>query len=470
MSPKTVLLPATLATMLIAAPPKPGTLQPINLNLIAIDSHGQSVPGLTAEDLQVFDNGKRRRIVWLRPLAQTNPTSIFIVFDLLNSDFAARARSATEITEALERLGIDDHVYLYLLSNAQRIRNPDGRADASARANFFAVHGVTARSEKPSDGIPWTRRVKPILDDALRQVNSLKSQEERLPELRIQPTWSALGALIPQLAAIPGPKSFIWITQGVENGFSDHRDTTPIRIFAANLNALETLGFSVEQRPDGSVPVNGEGSRTDTLTQISELTGGRVLPSDYTDEAISRAFAAANQMNYRIAFESDHLDGKYHKLRVFSTRKDIRIQTAGHYYALPDADAQSRAEAAENAIGRSPFDFDEIGITVAVIPVEEAPGQFRFSVRVNAQDVELIREGTRYKGSVDVEVIGACGQLAPVATQDIDLSEEDYARSLKDGIVLTHHEKLDPAATRVRVIVFDRHSYLAGTATAPVRA
>ena len=82
--------------------------------------------------------------------------------------------------------------------------------------------------------------------------------------------------------------------------------------------------------------------------------------------------------------------------------------------------------------------------------------------------MELIREGTRYKGRVDVEFIAAGGLLAPVTTQDIDLSKEDYTKALKDGIVVKRLDKLDPRVGHVRVIVLDRNSYLAGTSTVAV--
>jgi VWFA-related protein len=431
----------------------------VNLNVIALDSQGQPVAGLSAEDFQVLDNGKPRRVVWAHALGQKRPAATFILFDLLNSDFAARGLSATEITRALEKPGFGDNVYLYVLTPSERI---------------VPVHGVSP--EEAANAASPTRQVKPALDEVLRQVNGLKTQDDRLPPLRIEPTWKAMTALIAEMAEVPGPKSFVWITQGVLNGFFDYgnrwfKDTTPLRIFAGNLSAIDALAYSVEQRPNGSLASVSDGSSGDTLKQISELTGGHALPSDNVEQAIRQAVNDAAHMNYRIAFESEKSDGKYHKLRVTTTRRDIRIQTADHYYAFagPGPDAEQRAEGMEESISRSPFDFDAIAVSGKATPMADTPGQVHLTLRVNAADVELIREGGRYRGSLAIALAGAGpAGIVGAAPADLDLSAEDYAKASKEGIEIARVARVEAAAKQVRIMVLDRNSFLAGTATVPL--
>ncbi len=458
---------AIAAAALLAAPPPPETAPPVNLNVTAVDSQGVPVADLRAEDFQVLDNGKPRKIVWARALPRTRTPATFILLDLLNADFAARGLSANEITHALERLETADNVYLYLLTSAEKI---------------FAIHAVPPPGaptggdrEKLDDG-PWTKRIKPMLDDALRQVNGLKSQDDRYSYLRITPTWKALAGLVSQMAEVPGPKSFVWITQGVENGYFEpgryfHLDTAPLREFASNLNMLEAAAYAVQQRPNGSLPPQNEGSPGDTLEQLSALTGGHVFPSDNTEQAITQATGNALRMNYRIAFLPDRLDGKYHKIRVTVARKDIKIQTAERYYAIAP-DTVQREEALEDAIGRSAFDYPAIGLTATATAVAGAPGQVRFSIRAAAPDVELLKEGTRYKGSLAIAFVELRpdGQRAIVDGKpvDLDMSEEEYAGALKGGIEITRQAKLDAAVVRVRVVALDRNSNLAGTVTVPL--
>jgi VWFA-related protein len=435
----------------------------VNLNVAAVDSHGQPVPGLRAEDFQILDNGKPRKIVMVRPLHRKGPPATFILIDLFNADFAARGLSANEIVHTLEKLESADNVYLYLLTSTAKI---------------FAIHAVgPSGAQKEADDGPWTRRIKPMLDDALKQVNGLKSGDDQYPQLRIGPTWKAVSGLISQCAEVPGPKSFVWITQGVLNGYEEpgrqiHIDTGPLRNFANALNLLETAVYSVQQRPNGSLAFGGEGSGFDTLAQLSALTGGKAFPSDSTENAIGQATSDAQRVNYRMVFEPDRLDGKYHKIRVVASRKDIKIQTAQNYYAIATPDVDARVGALVEAMGHSPFDSAEIGVTAQMAKVEGKPGQFRFAVHVDAPDVLFLKDGAGYHarlatGLVEYNSDGvkAIPDSLPV---NLDLSEEAYTKAMTGGVEFIQQAGLDETIRQVRLVVLDRNSSLAGTVTMPI--
>src|SRR5580698_3829976 len=384
-----------IGAALLTGQSNPDNAPLVNLNVTAVDSTGRPAADLRAEDFQILDNGKQRKIAWFRSMQHNRPQptpATFILLDLYNADFAARGLSANEITRAVEKLESGDNVYLYLLTS---------------RAKIFAIHSVVSAAQTAQEDGPWTRRVKPMLDQALREVNGLKLQDDRFEYLRIAPTWKALAELVSEMAEVPGPKSFVWITQGIENGYFDQGrqfilDTGPLREFAANLNALETAAYAVQQRPNGSLPPQNEGTPGDTLEQLSELTGGHVFSSDNTDQAIRHATGNSLRMNYRIAFAPDRLDGKYHKIRVTTARKDVKIQTAERYYAAASPNPGQREEGLENAIGQSSFDYPGIGVAATAAKVAGEPGQFRFSIKLDAPDVELLKEGARYKGSLDI--------------------------------------------------------------------
>lgn len=437
----------------------------VNLNVTAVDSQGRPVSDLRAEDFQILDNGKPRKIASFRALpgkrSQAAPAT-FILFDLFNANFEARGLGSNEITRALEKLESSDNVYLYLLTS---------------QAKIFAIHSVLPPGAQKDDDGPWTRRIKPMLDNALRQVNGFKPADDQYEYLRIGPTWKAMAEVVSQIAQVPGPKSFVWITQGIENGFFDQGsqfriDTTPLRMFADNLNALETAAYAVQQRPNGSLPPQNEGSPGDTLAQLSELTGGHVYPTDNTAQAIQQATGNAPRMNYRLAFAPDRFDGKYHKIRVTTARKDIKIQTAERYYAIAAPETAQREEALKNAFGQSPFDYAAIGLAATAAKIPGQPGQFHFSIRANAPEVELLNEGTRYKGNLTIAFVelGSGGErtMAAGPPVDLDMSEEEYAKALTGGIEITRDAMLDAKTMRVRVVALDRNSELAGTVTVAV--
>jgi VWFA-related protein len=429
----------------------------VNLNVTAVDGQGQPVTDMRADDFQILDNGKPRKVAWLLPVSRKGlPAATFILIDLYNEDLEARGLVENEVVRALERLDNGDNVYLYLLTPA---------------ATIYPVRGVAA----PHDG-QWTRRVKPMLDDALRQVNGLKSGNSLYADLRIGPTWQALSGMASQIAQVPGPKSFVWLTQGVENGFwqPGHqfvRDTKYLRDWAAVLSALETAIYTVQQKPSGSLELQNEGSGGETLNQLSALTGGQSYLTDRTEEAIAQAMAGAEHMNYRMAFLPESLDGKYHKLRVTSFRSDIKVQAARNYYASgPDVDQLDAGMV--SAIGASPFDYPEIGIKATLANVAGSQGQIRFDIHVAASDLAFLKEGMRYKARLAVELVeyGSNGQR-PVAVGvpvNLDLSEQEYATARTAGLDVARTADLDRTIRQVRVAVIDRTSNLAGTVTMPI--
>jgi VWFA-related protein len=448
----TRLLPALFCRALLAGEQSPANAPLVNLTVTAVDSSGQPVSDLRADDIQILDNGKPRKVVWLHALPRkgsstlrseaakgarehsnrgvTAGPSTFILFDLFNADLATRGFGATEITRVLERLESSDTVYLYLLDS---------------KARLFVLHGVAATNRQNPDSIPWTRRIKPLLDQALQETSGMKMQDDRYTNLRIGPTWQALSGLAAQTAQVPGPKSFLWITQGVENGViwpggALRIDTVPLRDFAANLNALETAVYSVEQRPPGSLSTDNEGSPGDTLEKLSALTGGRRFPSGATEDALAQAMSGAQRMNYRMAFSPDRMDGKYHKLRVTTARTDIKIQTAQGYYAAAVPNVERRDAAIMDAFGGSPFEYPEIGLAATMAKLEGAPGQARLTIRADAPDVLFVKQGTRYKARLVVELArygsSGLGTIAAGIPVNLDMSEEDYAKATTSTTVL----------------------------------
>jgi hypothetical protein len=305
-------------------------------------------------------------------------------------------------------------------------------------------------------------------------VNGLKSENDDYPQLRIEPTWKALSSLTAELAEVPGPKSFVWITQGLLNGFWEpgrqfHLDTAPLRYFADSLNMLEAAAYSVQQRPSGSLPPEGEGSSSDTLRQLSALTGGKAFATDATAQAIEQAGSDAARVNYRLVFSPDRLDGKYHKLRVTTTRKDLKIQTAQNYYAVAAPD-EGRDAAFLESISHSPFDFPEIGVAATMAKTAE---QFRFAIHVDGPDVLFLKDSSGYHASLATALVeyGPDGRLEKLPVGEpvnLDMNEEHYAKAMTGGIELTRQAALDGTIRQVRVIVLDRNSSLAGTVTIPI--
>ena len=200
----------------------------MDLNVIAVDSHGQPVTDLKGDDFQITDAGKPQTISYFRinqmnsrrePLSALGanefsnrvsdqpPGATVILFDLLNLGFGARGMATSQLERDLPQIETADSLYLYVLS-------VDG--------GLFPVHDVRPLAAPGEDPIsmpepasgPWTSRAKPMLDNAMRVVTRIRPVDIDV-FTRILVTFHALEALGARVAAIPGRKNVIWITDGI---------------------------------------------------------------------------------------------------------------------------------------------------------------------------------------------------------------------------------------------------------------
>ena len=134
-----------LALLSGEAPPQPEP-QMVDLNVVALDNHGQAVTDLTRDELRVTDDGKPQTIAFFRhrdsalgaapalgPDEVSNrsranvPRATVILFDFLNENFGTRGTVANRLIHDLESLPSADYLYLYCLTM-------DGR--------LVAIHGL----------------------------------------------------------------------------------------------------------------------------------------------------------------------------------------------------------------------------------------------------------------------------------------------------------------------------------------
>jgi hypothetical protein len=104
-----------------------------------------------------------------------------------------------------------------------------------------------------------------------------------------------------------------------------------LRHFAGDLQSAGIVLYSVEETPYNGLAHADGGSAKDTLQQLSELTGGR----KYARGELARAVNDAIQDSmgrYQLSF-AGNADGKSHKLRIESTRRNVRIEGPQSYYA-----------------------------------------------------------------------------------------------------------------------------------------
>jgi VWFA-related protein len=456
--------------------PQQQELQMVDLNVVALDNHGQAVTDLTRDQFRVTDNGKPQTIAFFRhrdsalgavptlgPNESSNrgganvPRATLILFDLLNERFGTRGATANRLVHDLESLESADYVYLYCLAL-------DGR--------LVPVHGLPGPEDEPAPaggapgGAPWTRQIKPLLDRAMRTLATVRPIDDLDPTYRVQLTYAALNAVAAELSRVPGRKSLVWLTDGVpielgpnRSDTGDFVDFTPLlrqmseafdRSGVAIYPARQVLLGSPESM--GGPGTTGMGS-IDTLDQFAQMTGGRPDGGKDIGAAVRQAVTDM-RTSYQIGYypPAGNWDNKFHKLRVTCTRKEVRIQAKTGYYAWEDPPGSRSAQAIDSATSTT-FDAAEIGL--------------RVDAHIDAHDLALVHAGDAYNGELRLAIVGYAPGVepnrGPVTPLDLHLSAQDYDKALQQGISFVQDMALAQEIKTVRFIVFDRGSNAIGS-------
>ena len=107
------------------------------------------------------------------------------------------------------------------------------------------------------------------------------------------------------------------------------------------------------------------------------------------------------QGSYRIAFYTParETDTKEHKIRLESTRKDVRFLTADAYFGRPFAPDPDTAERTLlTNLSRSPFDAAEIGLRFKAS--RAAGGKSHVAIRIDPADPLLEQRDGKYHGEL----------------------------------------------------------------------
>lgn len=464
-----------------AAKPFPPAAPVVMLNVIARDAKDQPVADLNVDDLQVTDQGKQQRVTFFRrnedsrqlvaalgPHEYSNrsstgaPHGVAILFDLLNSDLGYRGYGSDEIVRTLQHLESGDQVYLYILTVSGTLYPVHPVPEAGATAANVAANGS------------WTQQVKPLLDDAMREVTRLKPVDEKLVGIRIESTYNVIEKLGAAMAPLPGRKDIIWISHGVpivipQPGRGSYDFTPRLQRLAT---ALDRAGVTINSVDQGNSLATGS---KETLELFPGLTGGKAYPERSVETAVPEVLAAP-RASYLIEYAAPPPDGKFHKVRVNSARKGVHLQVEQGYFADGEA-AGGTGKGSEvphipgyrEDVFSSPFEAAGIGLWAATSTAAKAPGSVHVEIRVDTRDLLLQPQGDGFSVPLSIVLVAytAKGQEASVGTSKIALTKAQRDKPSKDDISISQDVPAD-AVEKLRVIVVDGGSNAMGSLTIPI--
>jgi len=450
----------------------------VRISVAAVDSGGQPVEDLKAADLQVSDQGKAEQIVFFRrnaPAPQTAPLapheysnrtsaaphSTVILFDLMNENQADRLDAWHKLGRSLQQLESGESVYLYLLT---------------LEGTLSPIHAIGKSGAKSDDDKTWTPPIEKVLDKAMKAASHAPPAGID-QEMVVKKTYVALETLANQLAALPGRRDIVWVTSGTPNVWNTKSPCSgdwidcalyvphlSVTLTAANV-AVNPLTYTSSPSPD----LNRD------LEMMAGLTGG--WPYFGEDiRAVLKEVARDAAFSYSIFYDpaADNWDSKFHKVRVTTERKGLKLRARQRYYAFPD----KRPDAAKQqpvlaAAFQSLSDDPGIGLRITVTPGPDAAKSVHLAIQIDAADLLLREEGGNFTGGLTFLVadMGASGPVGDptINTSTIHLTPDQRAAAMKDGFPLPQDHLISDSIQKLRVIVLDQGSNIAGSLTIPAR-
>jgi VWFA-related protein len=486
---------------------------------VALDATGAPVTDLTAADFKILDQGKPETIFSFHkpvagpaaPLAALEhsnrpagaiPHNIVILFDLMNQNQNDRLDTWHALDKSLPQLESGSSVYFYLL-------NLEGE--------LVPIHAISPRA---ADDATWPHDVVDPLDKAMKAASHGRpvhlGQEDQ-----VKKTFHQLETLANELAAFPGRRDIVWITDGMQNVYNTklpcNGDWVDCALYvphlAVTLAHAEVAVNPVSYSRDLSTAVNPDQGRMDKawtpvqstaqaptnasnalgdvqmhnvqgsqgsdpgldLAQMALLTGGRTY-FRLDIRSVLKQVAVDDANSFEIDYDpsAENWDNKFHKIHITCERPGVKLQVRERYYALADArPAMERMKAALMGAFQSPSDMAEIGLRTKIAPLEGAKPGVHLDVSVNPADLMLSEKDGKYSGALYFLISdrGPAGPLGEPAVLNLTptLTAEQYKMVMKDGLPLSQDHPTTDAVSQVRIIVLDQNTNAVGSLTFAVK-
>jgi Ca-activated chloride channel family protein len=290
--------------------PRPALTIRLDTDLVAIDvtvtdENGNYVRDLRADEFQLFEDGKPRKIEFFRINAESTlsrPLAVVFALDLSGSlkpeEIKTLRGAALKFTELMKGESVfAAMMFNYKVQILQNFSN-DSRKLVRAFENLPRFEGST--------------RIYDAIDQAITLLN------RKGPRIR---------------NGRPVRHVIVVISDGFDSSSTIDRKEMVRRASAAGITVysitLPSYLFSITRATERVItPLDA--------TRIVETTGGRDFPADSGDfTPIFKALAEEIRASYALAYYPELRDGKYHELRVQTSRPDVRLRVNRKGYHAP---------------------------------------------------------------------------------------------------------------------------------------
>ena len=479
---------------------------------VVVHKDGQPVSDLTRADFRVLENGKEQPIelfemnrvpahsIVTEPAAvptftnrvlDRSTTVSAILIDNLNTGLVDQLAVRNQAIAFLRELRDNDRVAVYLIDNSDSLRIlHDFTSDTRALVNAVArVPTRTSNELAAAEDAAAMAGAASIADSMLTPdlVAWLQGRElERSNELvrdRIVHFNIALETIANRLATVRGRKNLIWISAGfpiavtTSSGFpsslkhelnSGLRDLNDSNVAVYPVDARRLIGAfaspaSAKQQTFTTLStVRGAG--VDAMEVMAEETGGRAYFNTNDLRGAMRRAIDDSRVSYMLGYYPTNTkwDGGFRQIKVEVKRRGVNIRHRKGYMATPTAvSSPPSRQAALHKAALDPLEATEIGVSAQLARPQAgaAASSVDMTINVDVSSIQLTPSGDRWTGEVDVIVAetlrGSAPTLSFSTTLTIDVTADQRARILAQGISLTRTIPFKPNVHQLRIVALD---------------
>jgi VWFA-related protein len=479
----------------------------VELSVVVTDRDRNPVAGLTANDFQIFDDGKPQKVVLFAvegdgvapPVSRSVPIAAstrslgefsnrladaggvtIILYDQLNTPTGPNMRVREHLAKFLGQIKPDDRVGLYVLTADGTLRVlHDFTSDAASLVR--AVSRLRGSLSPALAAEEDAARIEAEFADLTSDIGEGggKALMKHFQGSRAATTIDALESIGRHLSGVQNRKNLIWVSAAFPLVAFDYVGKSKTREINRATRALSDANvalYTVDARgliptfagpprlgaPQVATSLSMVAENQDILRIVAEDTGGRAFLNTNDIQGAVRRAADDARMTYVLGFypTSEVWDGRFHRISVKVSRPGLEVRHRQGYFAVAtQAQANAQRSAALQAAVASPIDASAIGLTLRIDPVEGKPSDYRLTVRIAPGAIALEPAGPESRGAIDVIVAqvradGAEGRSMD-HTMNIRASGERLQQFLRDGTTVTHTLTLNPDAERLRIVVRD---------------
>jgi VWFA-related protein len=438
------------------------------------------------------------------------PTSVTVVLlDLLNTSWTDQLYARKALLKFLGQIQPQDRIAIFALGKRSLTLLHDYTTDSAS---------LLARLQQNTGEISSDLEASTLNPDAQAELQSLglesiadanQREADFFTTGRIENTLSTLQAIAQHLSGVPGRKNLIWVSGGfpLTIGFdvmpsvgSTRDQRTFTREMDAAVRALNNSGvavYPVDARGlmvipgmdasvrgfSGTGPPPSMASRLapiqaniDAMRELAGRTGGRAA---YNTNDLASAIRRAiddTRVTYTIGYYStdETPDGKFREIKVKVNRPRLDVRHRKGYFALKPSDntPKTRKDEVRSAVW-SPIESTAVAINARADFIEQPElNTVNVFVQINPAGIGFRKEGDRWKAELDIVYVqkdehGRIPADGITDTLSLALTDENYAKVVKDGFIRQRRFPRQPGATNLRIVVRDVASGSIGSLTIP---